>query len=68
MSPSAIEPFAQAPLPQDAIPPPHLYTPREAHFDRFVEPRSDGYQKAVSQGPDRAAIVIDNGTPFIWEL
>ena len=52
--------------PENNVPPPQLYPPREAHFEKFIEPRPDGYQKAKSRGGDRAAIVIDNGNaaPF----
>jgi actin-related protein 5 len=47
--------------PDNIVPPAQLYHPREAHFEKFIEPRPDGYQKAKSRGGDRAAIVIDNG-------
>ncbi|KAF4634140.1 hypothetical protein G7Y89_g3957 [Cudoniella acicularis] len=62
MAPSAIETAPQASEPESSIPPPKLYPPREAHFEKFIEPQPDGYRKAVSRGPDRAAIVIDNGS------
>lgn len=48
--------------PENNVPPPQLYPPREAHFEKFIEPQPDGYQKAKSRGGDRAAIVIDNGS------
>jgi actin-related protein 5 len=47
--------------PENTVPPAQLYHPREAHFEKFIEPRPDGYQKAKSRSGDRAAIVIDNG-------
>ncbi len=65
MAPSAIDPSVQVSEPENAIPPAHLYAPREAHFEEFVEPRPEGYRQARSRGPDRAAIVIDNGKSFI---
>ncbi|PMD25747.1 actin-like ATPase domain-containing protein [Hyaloscypha hepaticicola] len=48
--------------PENTVPPAQLYHQREAHFEKFIEPRPDGYQKAKSRGGDRAAIVIDNGS------
>lgn len=60
MAPSATEP-SRASGPQDAALPLHLYDPRELHFEKFIEPRSDGYRKAASQPAGAAAIVIDNG-------
>ena len=61
MAPSAIDQSAQASEPQNIVPPPKLYTPREIHFEKYLDSQPDGYQKAVSRGPERAAIVIDNG-------
>lgn len=42
---------------------PKLYTPKEAHFEGYIEPQADGYRKArlaQSKG-EEVAIVIDNG-------
>ncbi|RDW63891.1 putative ARP5-actin-related protein [Coleophoma crateriformis] len=64
MAPSAIEPPAQASQ-QPAASPPTLYPAKEAQFERYVEPESDGYAKASSMGPGGAAIVIDNGSSSI---
>lgn len=52
-----------APEMQKSIPlsPPTLYPAKDLHFDKYVEPQPDGYQKAKSQESDQAAIVIDNG-------
>jgi actin-related protein 5 len=61
MAPSATEPQAQASQPETALPPPHLYTPRESRFEKFVEVQEDGYRQAKSRGNQAAAIVIDNG-------
>jgi actin-related protein 5 len=66
MAPSAIEATAPAFDRRSPIPPPQLYPVREAHFEGYLEPQPDGYQKAKSR--DGAAIVIDNGTsrlPFL---
>ncbi|KAE9370666.1 actin-like ATPase domain-containing protein [Stipitochalara longipes BDJ] len=62
MAPSAIDTPMQDAEPENNVPPPQLYPPREAHFEKFIEPRPDGYQKAKSRSGDRAAIVIDNGS------
>ncbi|KAN0106204.1 actin-like ATPase domain containing protein [Hyaloscypha variabilis] len=62
MAPSAIDTPMQDAEPENNVPPPQLYPPREAHFEKFIEPRPDGYQKAKSRHGDRAAIVIDNGS------
>lgn len=43
------------------IKPPQLYPVKEAHFERFLEPQPEGYQRAVARGRGNAAIVIDNG-------
>ncbi|KAH8667565.1 hypothetical protein BGZ60DRAFT_409525 [Tricladium varicosporioides] len=62
MAPSAIDPAPQASDPESTVPPPHLYPPREAHFEKYIEPQPDGYREAVLQGSERVAIVIDNGS------
>jgi len=62
MAPSAIDTPMQDAEPEKTFPPPQVFLPREAHFERFIEPRPDGYQKAKSRGNERATIVIDNGT------
>ncbi|PBP28510.1 actin [Diplocarpon rosae] len=62
MAPSATEPQAQASEPENTVPPPHLYTPRESHFEGFVKIQADGYRQAKSRGSPRCAIVIDNGS------
>ncbi|KAH8587565.1 actin-like protein [Bisporella sp. PMI_857] len=61
MAPSAIEPTAPGPEQLNAVPPPQLYFPREAHFEKFIEPQRDGYKQAKTR-PGPAAIVIDNGS------
>lgn len=59
MAPSATD----TPMPDVEItyPPAKIYAPWEAHYEKFVERRADGYQKTKSHA-GRAAIVIDNGT------
>lgn len=52
------------------LPPPKLYTPKEAQFEGYIEPQADGYRRArlaQSKG-DEIAIVIDNGnvSPFYY--
>lgn len=61
MAPSAIDgPAAPAP-PEKTYPPANIFPVKETKFEEYVEPRGDGYKKALEQ-PDSAAIVIDNGT------
>ncbi|KAF8862563.1 actin-like ATPase domain-containing protein [Acephala macrosclerotiorum] len=62
MAPSATDPPTQTSEPSSEVPPPRLYYPQEAHFERFIEPKADGYRKAKSLGNDKATIVIDNGS------
>jgi actin-related protein 5 len=64
MAPSAIDTAMQDVEPENNIPPAQLFPPRDAHFEKFIEPRPDGYQKAKLRSNDRAAIVIDNGIPI----
>ena len=61
MAPSAIDPVSQDPGQPEVVRPPHLFTVKEAHFESFIEPQPDGYEKAVSRGLGNVAIVIDNG-------
>lgn len=61
MSPSAMDLDAPASEQQNSLPPPTLYPAKDLHFDKYLEPQPDGYQKAKSRGSDQAAIVIDNG-------
>jgi actin-related protein 5 len=71
MAPSAIDPStsAQGLETQNVLSPPQLYTPREIHFEKYLGNQPDGYRQAVSRGPERAAIVIDNGnTPLLETL
>ncbi|KAG4027104.1 hypothetical protein MFRU_033g00740 [Monilinia fructicola] len=42
--------------------PPTIYPAKDIHFDKYVEPQPDGYQKAKSRESGQAAIVIDNGS------
>ena len=60
MAPSATGPATQAP--EITFTPPKLYPAKEARFEKYIEPQHDGYRQAKSRGPERAAIVIDNGT------
>ena len=61
MAPSAVD--LSAPVPGPANTPPNLHPVKEAHFENFLSPQSDGYQQAARQGARKVAIVIDNGTP-----
>ena len=66
MAPSAIDEkvAAVASNGRPTLPPPKLYTPKEAHFEGYIAPQADGYRKALlaqSKG-DETALVIDNGS------
>lgn len=61
MAPSAMDIDSQGSAPEAGLPPPKLYTPREAHFEKFIDIQADGYRKAKSHNGGTAAIVIDNG-------
>jgi len=43
------------------LPPPTIYPVKEARFEKYLTPQSDGYEKAKAQPEGKAAIVIDNG-------
>ncbi|XMA14827.1 hypothetical protein WAI453_007618 [Rhynchosporium graminicola] len=62
MAPSATDPPAPALGPENLVPPPQLYTPRECHFENLIKAKADGYQQAKSRGNQGAALVIDNGS------
>jgi actin-related protein 5 len=64
MAPSATENGNLSQGQPQALPPPQLYPVKEAHFERYIEPQTDGYRKAVGLGPNGAAIVIDNGASY----
>lgn len=61
MAPSAIDRPGQGQSQPAVTTPPHLYSVKEAHFERFLEPQPDGYEQAVGRGSSNVAIVIDNG-------
>jgi actin-related protein 5 len=61
MAPSAIDPPARESGLADITRPLKLYSVKESHFESFLKPQPEGYQKAVARGPGNAAIVIDNG-------
>jgi actin-related protein 5 len=63
MAPSAVDPPARESGPPDTTHPLKLYSVKESHFEKFLEPQPDGYQKAAARGRGNAAIVIDNGNP-----
>lgn len=61
MAPSATEPSGQAMDIDKEYPAAKIFTPREVGFQSVTQSRPDGYKKARSLGPGKAAIVIDNG-------
>jgi actin-related protein 5 len=62
MAPSAIDSLGQPSEQGHSVPPATLYPPREAYFEQYITPQPEGYRKAKSLGPEKAAIVIDNGS------
>ena len=62
MAPSAIYSLTQETGQPSVIKPPQTYPVKEAHFEKYLEPQPEGYQRAVARGPGNTAIVIDNGT------
>jgi actin-related protein 5 len=63
MAPSATDPTVENVRQQPVISPPHLFNVSEAHFETYLAPQPDGYEKARSRGTSNTAIVIDNGKP-----
>ena len=61
MAPSAISSLTHETELPSVVKPPRLYPVKEAHFEKYLEPQPEGYQRAVTRGPGIAAIVIDNG-------
>jgi len=61
MAPSAIYSLTQETGQPSVIKPSQLYPVKEAHFEKYLEPQPEGFQRAVARGPGNAAIVIDNG-------
>ncbi|KAI1007092.1 Actin-like protein [Podosphaera aphanis] len=51
-----------SPTPPQELHPLKTYAPREVHFEKFIKPCPDGYQKAKSYGSNDVALVIDNGS------
>ncbi|KAG5928052.1 hypothetical protein E4U42_001327 [Claviceps africana] len=64
MAPSATDEAKQTGPSDRKLPQPKLYPVKETRFETFIEPQSDGYKKALEQ-PDKAAIVIDNGSSTV---
>lgn len=65
MAPSAIDDrVPQAPH-EKTYPPAKIFPVKETKFEKFIEPQTDGYKRALEQ-PGNAAIVIDNGEPSQW--
>ncbi|KAM0524452.1 hypothetical protein ACHAPE_000546 [Trichoderma viride] len=64
MAPSAIDERMPLAPPEKTYPPAKIFPVKENKFEKFIEPESDGRQKALEQ-PGNAAIVIDNGSSAI---
>jgi actin-related protein 5 len=68
MAPSAIYSLTQETGQPSVIKPPQTYPVKEAHFEKYLEPQPEGYQRAVARGPGNTAIVIDNGNSEYAQL
>ena len=66
MAPSAVDETVSMRDAWKTLPDPVLYPVKEAKFEKYIEPQSDGYERAKSQSAGNAAIVIDNGT-FVFD-
>jgi hypothetical protein len=68
MTPSAVYSPSQEAGQPSMIKPPQMYPVKEAHFEKYLEPQPEGFERAVSRGPGNAAIVIDNGNNILQIL
>lgn len=61
MAPSAVDDTVSRREVWKTLPDPVLYPVKEAKFEKYIEPQSDGYERAKAQSGGNPAIVIDNG-------
>lgn len=61
MAPSEVENPVSRREAWKTLPDPVLYPVKEAKFEKYIEPQSDGYERAKAQSSGNPAIVIDNG-------
>lgn len=61
MAPSAIEDMAARRDAWKTLPSPTLYPVKEAQFEKYMPPQTDGHERALAQPQGQAAIIIDNG-------
>ena len=61
MAPSAIEDMAARRDAWKTLPSPTLYPVKEARFEKYIPPQTDGHERALAQPQGQAAIIIDNG-------
>ncbi|KAK4193879.1 putative actin-related protein 5 [Podospora australis] len=65
MAPSAIDETVSRRDAWKVLPPPTLYPVKEARFEKYVPPQTDGRERALAQPEGQAAIVIDNGSSTV---
>jgi actin-related protein 5 len=61
MAPSAIDETVSRRDVWKTLPTPTLHPVKEAKFEQYIPPQTDGYQRALSGPKGGSAIVIDNG-------
>ncbi|KAL0472238.1 chromatin remodeling complex subunit [Neurospora intermedia] len=62
MAPSAVDDTVSRREMWKTLPDPVLYPVKEAKFEKYIEPQSDGYERMKAQSGGNPAIVIDNGS------
>ncbi|OAA47785.1 Actin-like protein [Metarhizium rileyi] len=65
MAPSAIDGPKQTRPEEKVYPPANIFPVKETLFEKYLEPQSDGYKKALERHENDAAIVIDNGSSAV---
>ncbi|KAK4181832.1 putative actin-related protein 5 [Triangularia setosa] len=62
MAPAAVDEVVSRRDAWMTLPPPTLYPVKEARFEKYLEPQTDGRKRALVLPQGQAAIVIDNGS------
>ncbi|KAK4217848.1 putative actin-related protein 5 [Rhypophila decipiens] len=65
MAPGAIDETVNTRDVWKTLPPPTVYTVKEARFEKYLPPQADGHERALAQPEGNAVIVIDNGSSAV---
>ncbi|KAK5660269.1 hypothetical protein OQA88_12809 [Cercophora sp. LCS_1] len=65
MAPSAIDDMPSRREAWKNLPPPNLYPVKEARFEKYVPPQTNGHERALAQPAGQASIIIDNGSSSV---